>query len=204
MFGHDSDGVEMARRLGIKESSYSAYERGARSITEKRALEICRNLGVPFDYLWRGSNEDKINELSDIDFHNVAVLSWTFVQDKGTTFMQAIKKSNKKTHVPYAAKLSNLLGALEIIDNSMADEFKKGTTAVFDPNEAWHPGDFVLANVYGKEKAVFRKCVQAGVDEKGNQVIELVPLNKDYASEFITLGVTGEIVAKLVMGFKLY
>jgi SOS-response transcriptional repressor LexA len=68
---------------------------------------------------------------------------------------------------------------LRIEGNSMEPRFHDGDTVVIDPALAPRPGDFVVGK-NGKEEATFKKYVLRGVDENGDEVFELAPLNEDY------------------------
>ena len=75
--------------------------------------------------------------------------------------------------------LSENAFALEIEGNSMLPEFKPGDRVIIDPTISPRPGDFVVAK-NGNEEATFKKYRPRGVDEAGEMVFELVPLNDDY------------------------
>lgn len=62
---------------------------------------------------------------------------------------------------------------------SMELFFKEGDLIIVDPDEAPQPGDFVVAK-NGSEEATFKKYRPRGIDENGQEVFELVPLNDDY------------------------
>ena len=70
---------------------------------------------------------------------------------------------------------------LEIRGDSMEPEFHEGDRVIINPQIAPHPGDFVVAAVDGYEETTFKKYRLRGIDENGNDIIELVPLNEDYA-----------------------
>ena len=70
--------------------------------------------------------------------------------------------------------------ALRIIGNSMEPEFREGDVIVVDPDVAPNPGDYVVARNH-VEAATFKKYRPRGVDDKGQPIFELVPLNDDYA-----------------------
>ena len=71
--------------------------------------------------------------------------------------------------------------ALIIKGNSMLPEFKEGDTVIIDPAVQPRPGEFVVAKNHENE-ATFKKYRPRGLNEKGEQVFELVPLNEDYPS----------------------
>lgn len=68
---------------------------------------------------------------------------------------------------------------LEIEGDSMQPEFRPGDRVLIDPDLSPNPGDFVAAR-NTKEEATFKKYRVRGIDESGNEVFELVPLNDNY------------------------
>ncbi len=63
----------------------------------------------------------------------------------------------------------------------MLPEFKPGDRVIIDPSTSPQPGDYVVAK-NGEEEATFKKYRPRGVNERGDVVFELVPLNEDYPS----------------------
>lgn len=68
---------------------------------------------------------------------------------------------------------------LEIEGNSMLPEFRPGDRVLIDPDVLPNPGDFVAAR-NTKQEATFKKYRVRGIDESGNEIFELVPLNENY------------------------
>ena len=78
----------------------------------------------------------------------------------------------------------------------MKPEFNEGDRIIVDPNVAPHPGDFVVAKNHNEE-ATFKKYRQRGIDENGNDIFELIPLNEDYPtlrSDLVPLKIIGTMV----------
>lgn len=78
-------------------------------------------------------------------------------------------------------ELSGNAFALEIKGDSMLPEFKPGDRVIIDPSVSPQPGDYVVAK-NGEEEATFKKYRPRSVNERGETVFELVPLNEDYPS----------------------
>ncbi len=78
-------------------------------------------------------------------------------------------------------ELSGNAFALEIKGDSMLPEFKPGDRVIIDPVIQPQPGDYVVAK-NGEDEATFKKYRPRGVNERGDVVFELVPLNEDYPS----------------------
>jgi len=81
---------------------------------------------------------------------------------------------------PFAEVSSNAF-ALRIKGESMLPEFREGDVVIIDPNVSPEPGDFVVAK-NTEEEATFKKYRPRGVNERGDLVFELVPINEDYPS----------------------
>lgn len=75
--------------------------------------------------------------------------------------------------------LSRWTFALDIEGLSMMPEFRPGDRVIVDPEVAPNPGDFVVAR-NGSNQATFKKYRPRGMDQQGNMIFELVPLNEDY------------------------
>jgi SOS-response transcriptional repressor LexA len=71
--------------------------------------------------------------------------------------------------------------ALRLKGKSMLPKFEEDDVIVVDPLEQAIPGSFVVAK-NTEEEATFKKYRALGVDEHGNAVFELVPLNDDFAT----------------------
>lgn len=59
--------VELAKRLGIGQSSYADWERGRKKPTQENLVKISKVLSVSIDYLV-GNSEEKLNDLDNIEF----------------------------------------------------------------------------------------------------------------------------------------
>lgn len=77
-------------------------------------------------------------------------------------------------------ELSGSAFALEIEGESMLPQFRPGDRVIVDPDVVPQPGDFVVA-MNGGHEATFKKYRPRGVDQAGNDVFELMPLNEDFA-----------------------
>ncbi len=71
--------------------------------------------------------------------------------------------------------------ALTVRGDSMTPEFQEGDTILIDPDVKPSPGDYVVAK-NDEGEATFKKYRARGLNERGEPVIELVPLNADYPS----------------------
>ena len=58
--------VELAKRLGIGQSSYADWERGKKKPTQENLVKISQVFGVSIDYLV-GNSEENLGELDNIE-----------------------------------------------------------------------------------------------------------------------------------------
>lgn len=58
--------VELAKRLGIGQSSYADWERGKKNPTQENLIRLAQILNVSVDYLV-GNSEEKSDELDNIE-----------------------------------------------------------------------------------------------------------------------------------------
>ena len=74
--------------------------------------------------------------------------------------------------------------ATTLVGRSMEPEFHEGDIIVVDPTLHPYPGDFVLAQRESQFtdgiESTFKKYRPKGINEHGQNVFELVPLNPDY------------------------
>lgn len=75
--------------------------------------------------------------------------------------------------------LSRWTFSLEVEGESMMPRFQPGDLLIVDPELSPNPGNFVVAR-NGTNQATFKKYRPRGIDERGNMIFELVPLNEDY------------------------
>jgi SOS-response transcriptional repressor LexA len=184
-----------ARHHGLDTTYISQLINGHRNLGEKAARNLEAKLG------WPAMSMDRWDELDGEDSAgqppgrpafdgNVEVADMGFKRVPRISFVQAGPwREVVDPYAPGAAEdylMTDLeLGAhafaLTIHGESMLPEFREGDVIIVDPNVKPTPGDFVVAK-NGNEEATFKKYRPRGVNEQGNEVIELVPLNEDYPS----------------------
>ncbi|WP_107866946.1 S24 family peptidase [Agitococcus lubricus] len=92
---------------------------------------------------------------------------------------EIIKDFDATEYLLTALDISDKAFALTIKGESMLPDFKEGDCIVIDTEVHPLPGDFVVA-MNGSNEATFKKYRPRGINEKGQDVFELVPLNDDY------------------------
>jgi SOS-response transcriptional repressor LexA len=86
--------------------------------------------------------------------------------------------------------------ALRVVGNSMEPEFHEGEVVFVNPDRQPKPGDFVVARNH-KLECTLKKYRPRGLNERGEDYYELVPLNEDYPtlrSDFMALEIIGVVV----------
>ena len=99
-------------------------------------------------------------------------------------------------------KLSQWTFGLEVEGDSMLPRFRPGDRVIVDPEVAPNPGNFVVAR-NGSNQATLKKYRPRGIDNRGNTIFELVPLNDDYPTlrsdleHLLVIGVVVELRQKM-------
>lgn len=88
--------------------------------------------------------------------------------------------------------------ALRIKGKSMEPEFREGDVVIIDPDVAPSPGDCVAAKRDKDDEATFKKYRPRGRDKKGNDIIELTPINPDYPPLHIDAANPGKIIGTMI------
>ena len=168
------------------------YLTGRRPLNLKVAMIMSKALGIQIsDFSPRLSQEIamiKDDSVAPITTHvkKVPLVSFAqagFPNDIGQEkqFQTCIEEGD---YVYVDAELPDGTFATRLVGRSMEPEFSEGDIIVIDPTLKPHPGDFVVAQrqslfTDGIE-STFKKFRPKGINEKGQDVFELVPLNPDY------------------------
>lgn len=182
----------LGSRVGVSRVSISQWERGENTPNGRYLNELAAALGVTVEWLLTGDGNavEPLATQGIPGYHNVEpavilpgkripVLSyvqaghWREMCEQATTFDGNVE------YVSASADIGPCGFGLWLRGDSMLPQFKEGDLIIVDPDEAPHPGDFVVAK-NGSEEATFKKYRPRGIDENGQEVFELVPLNDDY------------------------
>ena len=184
----------LGSRVGVSRVSISQWERGENTPNGRYLNELAAALGVTVDWLLTGdgSTAEPLVTQPIPGYHNVepAVIyqgnripilsyvqagNWREMCEQATTFDGNVE------YVSAGGEIGPYGFGLWLRGNSMLPLFKEGDLIIVDPDEAPQPGDFVVAK-NGSDEATFKKYRPRGIDENGQEVFELVPLNDDYPS----------------------
>ena len=183
---------ELAKRIGITRVSISKWESGLNQPKGRYLNDLAEALGVTVDWLLTGSGDtpELAEEQPIPGYHNVepAVIlpgkripilsyvqagNWREMCEQATTFDGNVE------FVSASVDIGPCGFGLWLRGNSMTPFFNEGDLVIVDPDEQPRPGDYVVAK-NGSEEATFKKYRPRGIDESGQEVFELVPLNDDY------------------------
>lgn len=180
----------LAKKLGINRVSISQWERGDTSPKGNNLVRLAEILGVKPEWLLFGDDAVSGAGTNLAGYHNVepAVIpngsrvpilsyvqagNWREVCEQATTFDDNIE------YVSASVGIGPCGFGLWLRSNSMTPFFNEGDLVIVDPDEQPRPGDYVVAK-NGSKEATFKKYRPRGIDENGQEVFELVPLNEDY------------------------
>lgn len=183
---------ELAKRIGITRVSISKWESGLNQPKGRYLNDLAAALGVTVDWLLTGEGEatERPSPEAIPGYHNVepAVIpqgnripilsyvqagNWREICEQATTFDGNVE------YVMASVDIGPCGFGLWIRGHSMTPMFNEGDLVIIDPDEQPRPGDYVVAK-NGSEEATFKKYRPRGIDENGQEVFELVPLNDDF------------------------
>lgn len=178
--------TEVARAFGVKTPSVTSWQNTGRIHKRhmQRLVEYFADV-VPASF-WglggqfvRGSENENVTPAL-IGTHKVPLLSYVQAGNwKGVG--ESFHPHDADELLMTDLDLSDAAFALEIKGDSMLPEFRPGDRVIIEPAISPQPGDYVVAK-NGEEEATFKKYRPRGVNERGEMIFELVPLNEDYPS----------------------
>lgn len=180
----------LAKAIGVSDVSVGKWESGLNQPKGRYLNDLAAALGVTVDWLLAGSGDGPEQPIPG--YHNVepAVIpqgkripvisyvqagNWREMCEQATTFDGNVE------YVTASVDIGPCGFGLWMRGDSMLPQFKEGDLIIVDPDEVPQPGDYVVAR-NGNNEATFKKYRPRGIDENGQEVFELVPLNDDYPS----------------------
>ncbi|MFM4647545.1 LexA family protein [Aeromonas bivalvium] len=173
---------KLGELIGVNKASISQWEQGEYAPSGDNLVALAKAFGVSAHWLSTGKGSPEISnvELAVIPQGNrVPILSYVQAGNWREMCEQATAFDGNVEYVSASADIGPCGFGLWLRGDSMLPLFKEGDLIIVDPDEAPHPGDFVVAK-NGSEEATFKKYRPRGIDENGQEVFELVPLNDDY------------------------
>lgn len=169
---------ELSRVTGIEQATLSRIERGEMVLLSPHAEKLSKALGIPMSKLLGiASNISP----AQVGSKRVPILTL----EQAASFKLAreyVEEDEVRDFVPIDLPHSAATFAFRIEDDSMETVFNVGDVIVIDPDiTPIKPGDTVLA-VDSERQCIFRRYRDLGINDEGNKVFELIPINKMYPS----------------------
>lgn len=170
---------QLGRAVGVTDVTVGYWEKDQNTPGGVSLTKLARYFGVSEDFLLSGRDDESNVTGSVVGSMLVPVLSWV---QAGVWTSESDARNLEGTidYIPTNGMHSFGTFALKVKGKSMEPEFKEGDTIIVDPDLCPNPGDYVVAK-NGSEYATFKKYRAKGVNEKGENVFELIPLNPDFA-----------------------
>lgn len=175
----NSNQSALAQTIGVKQQSISSLVNSGAS--SRYTVSIAQALNVDANWLATGEGSPRQTWETNVSIAKygqsikyVPVIS--FVQ--AGEWREAIAQEASE-YEAVSGIMSADTFALDIRGTSMYPEFKEGERIIVDPHVQPNPSDYVIAQ-NGKTEATFKKYRPRGLNEKGEEVFELVPLNPDF------------------------
>lgn len=170
--------LDLAVRVDSDVGNISRLERGLQGYSDKMLQKIAQALGCSVSDLFAGE-ESNVTPVP-IGARRIPLISHVQAGHM-TEAVDAYSLGDAAEWLLTDLELSPSAFALRIKGDSMLPEFREGDTVIIDPAVTPLPGDYVVAKNDDNE-ATFKKYRPRGLNEQGQPVFELVPLNEDYPS----------------------
>jgi len=190
----------IAREIGIKPQAVSQWKTGKAEPTRDNLIGLANITGVDLEWLTTGDETEfsASNTAPVRKPRGRAMPKYTIDQIGKGMDRQSPDKAGEpaeRVHSYYACSRGSF--ALELTDASMQPEFHAGDTVIIDPAIGPEPGDYVCARFAGVKQATFRIYRHRGFEKDGTAIIELAPMNDDWATLHINKDNPGEIVGTM-------
>lgn len=170
--------LELANRIDSDVGNISRLERGKQGYSDEMLRKIAHALGCAVADLFAGTQANVAP--APLGTRRIPLVSYVQAGHM-TEAVDPYALGEGEDWLLTDLDLSSNAFALRIKGDSMLPEFREGDTVIIDPGVLPLPGDYVVAK-NGENEATFKKYRPRGVNEQGQQVFELVPLNEDYPS----------------------
>ncbi|MDO2435956.1 LexA family protein [Aeromonas veronii] len=173
---------KLGELIGVKKSSISQWENDEHSPSGDNLAQLSKVLGVSAHWLATGKGSPELSNVEPAVIpqgNRVPILSYVQAGNWREMCEQATAFDGNVEYVSAGGEIGPYGFGLWLRGDSMLPQFKEGDLIIVDPDESPQPGDYVVAK-NGSDEATFKKYRPRGIDESGQEVFELVPLNDDY------------------------
>lgn len=171
---------DLVERAGSDTGNLSRIETGKQGASEDMLRKIAAALGCSVADLFAGAEGAANVTAAPLGSRRIPLVSYVQAGHM-TEAVDSYVVGDASEWMLTDLELSVHAFALRIKGDSMLPEFREGDTVIIDPAVGPLPGDYVVAK-NGDNEATFKKYRPRGINERGDQVFELVPLNEDYPS----------------------
>ncbi|MFB0769885.1 LexA family protein [Aeromonas salmonicida] len=175
---------KLGELIGVKKSSISQWENDEHSPSGDNLAQLSKVFGVSAHWLSTGKGSPELSNVEPAVIpqgSRVPILSYVQAGNWREMCEQATTFDGNVEYVTASVDIGPCGFGLWMRGDSMLPQFKEGDLIIVDPDEVPQPGDYVVAR-NGNNEATFKKYRPRGIDENGQEVFELVPLNDDYPS----------------------
>lgn len=174
---------ELGKLVGLDSGNISRIERNKQGLTQETLRKTARALQCEVHELFQPPSPSNVTPIHLKQGRRVPLIRFDQLYNW-------LKHEDPLAHLDAACvfkhtdldNLSMNSFSLEINNKANFPEFTPGDHVFIDPSIPPSPGDFVAVHNEIKEEALFLKYRPRGLNEKGQDVFELVPLNEDYPS----------------------
>jgi len=219
---------EAAARFGWNVNTYKSHENGTRDISKKAAIDYAKAYKVLPGWLlldsgpqtedgaasrevYKGVLQSVPKELPqraeqdlNLAYRKIPRLSWEIMANIAN-IAEVIAEAKEFYLTSADDVLPPLSFSLTIADDSMTTagsisqtSFRPRDEIILSPQSPVVPGNFVIAKIFARNETVFRQYRENGRDKQGRKIVTLHALNPNWADEDIVLGLTGDIIARLI------
>lgn len=172
--------AQLGKAIGVSDVTIGYWEKDHNEPGGVSLTKLAKFFGVSESFLVFGKEDDSNVAFAPMSYRRIPVISWV----QAGQWTSATDASNLEGALDFILTSEpHSMGTfgLRIRGKSMEPDFREGDSIIVDPELYPKPGDYVVAR-NGKSEATFKKYRSRGVNEDGEEVFELVPLNEDFAT----------------------